>query len=258
MEATCGRARARLARGLWIGALLACMGQRMAAAWARRVRSTWSTSVGWLPAMGQQFLDSAVGLCRQPREHVFEVGPRVLPVELGRSCRVPNYAESKSFGHCRRRLIWRSRGIVLWSFLSPQWKGFDMSTRAFYTDPKILERLQEGPLGGHIDLYAAKLLQEGHGRQSARHNIRVICDFSHWLARQQLGTDDLDEQTVDRYQQFRRRYRRPFVRDLPAFSRLLAVLRKNNAIAVRAPAGLLFCPGRLSAWRWRLRNQWTP
>lgn len=59
-------------------------------------------------------------------------------------------------------------------------------------------------MGVHIDLYAAQLLQEGYSRQSARHNIRVICDFSHWLARQRLGLEDLDEQTVDQYQQFRR------------------------------------------------------
>ena len=33
---------------------------------------------------GQQLLDSAVQLRRQPREHVLEVGPGVMPVELGR------------------------------------------------------------------------------------------------------------------------------------------------------------------------------
>ena len=41
-------------------------------------------SVGALPPMGQQFLDSTVQLRRQSGEHVLQVGPRLMPVELGR------------------------------------------------------------------------------------------------------------------------------------------------------------------------------
>src|SRR5437762_681672 len=84
VEAICRAARAWLARRLWIGALVACVVGRMAAFWAQRLCSTWSTSVGWLPAMRQQFVDLAVQLRGQPREHVLEVGPGVSPVELGR------------------------------------------------------------------------------------------------------------------------------------------------------------------------------
>src|SRR5438067_527066 len=82
--ATYQAARAWLARCVWISALLVCMCQRMAALRARRVWSTWIASVGWPPAVGQQFLDSAVRQRGQPHEHVCEVGPRVSPVELGR------------------------------------------------------------------------------------------------------------------------------------------------------------------------------
>src|SRR5438105_6267280 len=84
MATTYRAARARLSRWLWVSALIACMGQRLVAHWGLRVWPTWLTSVGWLPAMGQQFVDLPVQLRGQPREHVFEVGPRVSPVELGR------------------------------------------------------------------------------------------------------------------------------------------------------------------------------
>src|SRR5436190_7233790 len=93
----CRAARAWLARWLCVSTLVACMGQRMATLWAQRVWSTWLTSFSWLPTMGQQLLDSAVQLRRQPREHVLEVGPRVSPVELGRLQQSPNYAEWARF-----------------------------------------------------------------------------------------------------------------------------------------------------------------
>ena len=97
VEAIYRTAKAWLARWLWISALIACVGLQKAALWAQRRCSTWSTSVGRLPAMGQQFFDSAVQLCGQPGEHVFEVGPGVAPIELGRLRRSPNYAERPRF-----------------------------------------------------------------------------------------------------------------------------------------------------------------
>ena len=50
----CKAARAWLARWLRVGALVACIGQPTATHWAWRTWPTWLTSLGWLPAMGQQ------------------------------------------------------------------------------------------------------------------------------------------------------------------------------------------------------------
>lgn len=113
-----------------------------------------------------------------------------------------------------------------------------MTTTAYVTRAKMQQRLHEGPLGVHIDLYAAQLLKEGHCRQSAWRSLRVVCDFSHWLARKRLGLGDVNERTLARYQQFRARYRCPFLSDRPALSRLLAVLRGVGAIAPRPPVVL--------------------
>ena len=46
------------------------------------MRST--SSVGWLPAIWQQFVDAAVQVRWQPGEHVLEVSPGAMPAELGR------------------------------------------------------------------------------------------------------------------------------------------------------------------------------
>ena len=39
-----------------------------------------------------------------------------------------------------------------------------MATSAYFNSGKMLQRLHEGPLGSHIDLYSAHLLKEGHCR----------------------------------------------------------------------------------------------
>ena len=43
-----------------------------------------SASIARLPLVGQQLLDPTVQLRRQPREDVLQVGPRLMPLELGR------------------------------------------------------------------------------------------------------------------------------------------------------------------------------
>ena len=70
--AMAGRAAmTRLARWLRVGALVACIAQRMAALFTRRVCAAWWTSVGPLPPVRQQRLDPAVqlrGQLCQPRK----------------------------------------------------------------------------------------------------------------------------------------------------------------------------------------------
>ena len=74
-----------------------------------------------------------------------------------------------------------------------------MTTTAYFHDIKVLCRLHEGPLGAHIDLYAERLLKEGHCYQSGARCIRVVGDFSHWLARKRLDVSDVDEHTIEQY-----------------------------------------------------------
>jgi site-specific recombinase XerD len=113
-----------------------------------------------------------------------------------------------------------------------------MATSAYFNSSKMLLRLHEGPLGGHIDLYSLRLLREGHCRQSAWRCLRVVGDFSRWLAGKQLGLRDVDEGMVGQYQAFRVHHRCPFQSDQPALNRLLVVLREVGAIAQKAAVTL--------------------
>ena len=78
------KAKVFAARWLSVVVLVVFVLGRAAAASARRRGSSRSTSAGWLPPMGQQLLDPTVQLRRQSGEHILEVGPGLVPVELGR------------------------------------------------------------------------------------------------------------------------------------------------------------------------------
>lgn len=106
-----------------------------------------------------------------------------------------------------------------------------MTTTAYFKCSKVLRRLREGPLGVYIDVYAARLLSEGHCYQSGARCIRVVGDFSCWLAHKRLDINAVDECSVEQYQRYRVRYRHPFVSDRPALYRLLELLREIEAIA---------------------------
>ncbi|WP_224011285.1 tyrosine-type recombinase/integrase, partial [Cupriavidus pinatubonensis] len=108
-----------------------------------------------------------------------------------------------------------------------------MSIEAYYHRPAILTRLREGPLGCYIDLFAEQLQREGHCQQGAWRNLRVVSDFSHWLARRHLDVEDVSEKTVSAYQTFRRRYRCPSIFDRAALNRLLDTLRDVGACPPR-------------------------
>ena len=87
----CRAAITRLTRSLCAGALVACISQRSIAVFTRRVCAAWRISVGLLPPVRQQLLDPAVQLRGQSREHVFQVGPRLVPIELGRLQQAHHY-----------------------------------------------------------------------------------------------------------------------------------------------------------------------
>ena len=106
-----------------------------------------------------------------------------------------------------------------------------MTANAYFKFPKVLRRLHEGPLGDYVDLYAAQLLREGHCYQSGARGIRIVGDFSQWLARKHFDICAVDESLVEQYLCFRAHYQRPFYSDRPALFRLLGLLRQIDVIA---------------------------
>ncbi len=106
-----------------------------------------------------------------------------------------------------------------------------MTTNAYFKFSKIIRRLHEGPLGDYVDLYAAQLLREGHCYQSGARCIRIVGDFSQWLARKNFDIHDVDESLVEQYLRFRAQHQPPFSSDRPALCRFLGLLRQIEVIA---------------------------
>ena len=75
-----------------------------------------------------------------------------------------------------------------------------MSTEEYYSSPRILRRMREGPLGGYIDLFTDRLQKEGQCRQSAWRSRRVARNVNHCLVPKNLGLGQLDERTGEQYQ----------------------------------------------------------
>ena len=103
-------------------------------------------------------------------------------------------------------------------------------TNQFLTDPKTLQTLHEGPLGAHIDAYAALLHEQGYGRQSACRQIRLMADLGCWLGRHDLAANDLSPQRLQAYLQYRGRHLRPHNGDCSALHRLLRLLREKGVL----------------------------
>lgn len=110
-----------------------------------------------------------------------------------------------------------------------------MTANAYFRFPKVLRRLHEGPLGDYVDLYAAQLLREGHCYQSGARCIRIVSDFSQWLACKHFDIHEVDEHLVGRYLRFRAQCQQPFCSDRPALCRFLELLRQIHVIAPPIP-----------------------
>ena len=84
VDRACTAVMAVVAHCLAVGGMLATALKWASAFAMRRGGSGGSNSVRGLPLVWQQLLDPAVQLRRQPGQHVLELGPRLVPIELGR------------------------------------------------------------------------------------------------------------------------------------------------------------------------------
>src|SRR6266571_3783912 len=85
-------------------------------------------------------------------------------------------------------------------------QGEDMSTSSFFKFDKVIRRLHEGPLGAHIDAYAALLQEQGYTRASACGHLKIVNDLSRWMQRRELRVRDINAETVKQYLHCRRHY----------------------------------------------------
>ena len=71
--------------------------------------------------------------------------------------------------------------------------------KQFFTQPKVLSRLQEGVFGPYLPVFAASLHEEGYSRGCIRRHLRAVDHFGVWLTDQRLTVGDLTRATLDRY-----------------------------------------------------------
>jgi site-specific recombinase XerD len=98
--------------------------------------------------------------------------------------------------------------------------------------------LYEGPLGPYIDAYAAELRAEGYAPQSAEVKIRLVADFSRWLAKHRLLPAEITLDQLSSYRRSRTRHRRPRRDDRATLRQLWSLLRRQGVTpdpAVPAP-----------------------
>ena len=84
VDAACMAVMVVIAHCLSVGVAIASMLRRAVAFSTRRSAASCSGSPAGLPLVGQQLIDPAVQLRRQPGQHVLEISPRLMPIELGR------------------------------------------------------------------------------------------------------------------------------------------------------------------------------
>jgi integrase/recombinase XerD len=100
----------------------------------------------------------------------------------------------------------------------------------FFPDPRIHRRMHDGPLGPYVDSYAAQIRAEGYARYSAILRIRLIADFSRWLARRRINAHEITARHLPIYLRFRARQRCPRSEDGAVLRQLISLLLRQGVI----------------------------
>jgi site-specific recombinase XerD len=104
-------------------------------------------------------------------------------------------------------------------------------------DPKLeeLHCLHIGPLGPHIESFAALLMQQGYCRNNGWQKMRLVADLSRWLQRKHTRLKQLSEDQTDKFLRMRWRQVSRQSGDQITMSQLLRHLRQTCAIPNAVP-----------------------
>jgi len=120
-------------------------------------------------------------------------------------------------------------------------------------DSKLLERLRVGPLSPYLDVYLARVEQEGFLPSSVPCQVYAIARFSRWLERMNVPLENLDESGVREFLS-----RDPGVVHHPERStirRLVVVLREIGVLRAKQPATLTAVQHHVAEYRRYLTQQ---
>jgi site-specific recombinase XerD len=94
------------------------------------------------------------------------------------------------------------------------------------------ERLQDNPLGFHLQAFATSLVEDGYADVTVRWKLGLLADFGRWLARTRRAVTHIDEQLAEAFVKRRQQVRRGDSKTLKQF---LDHLRKRAVIPDREP-----------------------
>lgn len=106
----------------------------------------------------------------------------------------------------------------------------------FFRDVRTIQRMENGPLGGYITIYADQLRAQGFARHSIRRKLQLAADFSRWLQRNSVAVSQTTTTHVGQYLRFRKRSGLGIgLGDPPAVSGFLRLLREQGATKITMP-----------------------
>jgi integrase/recombinase XerD len=98
--------------------------------------------------------------------------------------------------------------------------------------PYALQNKYEGPLGQYMDSYAANMLEQGYARPTVLAHIRLLADFSRWLAKHRLAAEEITRELFPSYLRSRQsRHCRLKHNDPSALKRMLNLLIRHGVTA---------------------------
>ena len=92
---------------------------------------------------------------------------------------------------------------------------------------------QHSPLGPFFESYASEMCSEGYAQQTREVQIRVVADFSHWLARRRINAQEVTAELFRLFLRARTRRRRRTRNDQSALDRLLSLLVREGGFHCR-------------------------
>jgi site-specific recombinase XerD len=113
-----------------------------------------------------------------------------------------------------------------------------MDAEEYLSRSRLFQRLRSGPPAQCVELYAARLVSDGLGRQSTWRSLSLLSDLMDWVTSSGAALTDLDERMVEQYLRYRAGKQSIQPGDRAALKRLLAVLREAGVIAAAAPPPL--------------------
>ena len=100
---------------------------------------------------------------------------------------------------------------------------------------RLFRRLKSGPDGQLVEVYAARLAQDGLARHGTWRCLNLVGDLLSWIASSRSKLTDLDERMVERYLRYRGGKQSIQPGDRAALKRWLSVLREAGSITPAAP-----------------------